>query len=153
MDPVGSRVEFSLASGRGATAIVASTGDVAIVAGAATGTGRPIPRAVDFAVGSVTVTPVEADGSMVVVDVALKEAVALTAVADVPTVEEVVASVEADEVTAEGDTPMAVAEDMASVEAGIASVEVVPTVVGAGRFHHELDALAADGTCCRPPRF
>jgi len=119
-----------LASGRGATAIVASTGDVAIVAGAATGTGRHIPRAVDFAVGSVTVTPVEADGSMVV-DVALKEAVALTAVADVPTVEEVVAS----------------------VEAGIASVEVVPTVVGAGRFHHELDALAADGTCCRPPRF
>ena len=141
-----------MASGRGATAIVASTGDVAIVAGAATGTGRHIPRAVDFAVGSVTVTPVEADGSMVV-DVALKEAVALTAVADVPTVEEVVASVEADEVTAEGDTPMAVAEDMASVEAGIASVEVVPTVVGAGRFHHELDALAADGTCCRPPRF
>lgn len=113
-----------MASGRGAAAIVA---------GAATGTGRPIPRAVDFAAGSVTVTPVEADGSMVVVDVALKEAVALTAVADVPTVEEVVASVEADVVTAEGDTPMAVAEDMASVEAGIASVEVVPTVVGAGR--------------------
>ena len=39
-------------------AIVASTGDVALAAGATTEAGGPFPGAEDFAVGSVTVTPV-----------------------------------------------------------------------------------------------
>ena len=47
--------------------------------------------------------------------------------------------------------------DVASVEVDMPSVEaeaeVVPMVVGAGRLHHQLEALAADGICCRPLRF
>jgi len=31
--------------------------------------------------------------------------------------------------------------------------EAVPLVVGAGRLHHQLAALAADGVCRRPLRF
>jgi hypothetical protein len=107
-------------------AIVAITGDAALAAGATTETGRPFPGAEDFAVGSVTVTSVEADA----------------------------ASVEADAASVEADA--------ASVEVGVASVEVdtpseeaeaVPTVVGAGRLHRQLEALAADGICRRPLRF
>ncbi|MGA9055318.1 MAG: hypothetical protein WB763_02285 [Terriglobia bacterium] len=128
MDQAGSWAESLLASGRGAVAIVASTGAVALAAGATTETGRPFPGAEDFAVGSVTVTPVEAD----------------------------VASVEADVASAEADMP-SVEADMPSVEADMPSVgaeaEAVPMVVGAGRLHHQLEALAADGICCRPLRF
>ena len=142
MDLAGSRAESLLASGRGAVAIVASTGDVALAAGATTETGRPFPGAEDFAVGSVTVTPVEADIASVEADVASVEA-------DVASTEADVASVEADVASAEA--------DVASVEADVASVEAeaeaVPMVVGAGRLHPQLEALAADGICCRPLRF
>jgi len=135
MDQAGSWAESLLASGRGAVAIVASTGAVALAAGATTETGRPFPGAEDFAVGSVTVTPVEADVA--------------SAEADVASVEADVASAEADVASAEA--------DVASVEADMPSVgaeaEAVPMVVGAGRLHHQLEALAADGICCRPLRF
>jgi hypothetical protein len=64
-------------------------------------------------------------------------------------VEADVASVEADVASVEA--------DVASVEADVASAEAeaeaVPMVVGAGRLHHQLEALAADGICCRPLRF
>ena len=49
--------------------------------------------------------------------------------------------------------------DVALVEADVdmplveAEAEAVPMVVGAGRLHHQLEALAADGTSCRPLRF
>jgi len=142
MDQAGSWAESLLASGRGAVAIVASTGAVALAAGATTETGRPFPGAEDFAVGSVTVTPVEADVASVEADVA--------------SVEADVASVEADVASAEADMP-SVEADMPSVEADMPSVgaeaEAVPMVVGAGRLHHQLEALAADGICCRPLRF
>ena len=100
---------------------------------ATTEAGGPFPGAEDFAVGSVTVTPVEADAASVVVDVRSVEADVVSAEADVASEEADVASVEA---------------DMPSVEA-----EAVPTVVGAGRLHHQLQALAADSICCRPLRF
>jgi hypothetical protein len=66
-------------------------GDVALAAGATTETGRPFPGAEDFAVGSVTVTPVEADVASVVADMPSVEAEAevdvASVVADMPTVE------------------------------------------------------------------
>jgi multidrug resistance efflux pump len=158
-------------------AIVASTGAVALAAGATTETGRPFPGAEDFAVGSVTVTPVEADVASVEADVASVEADmasveadmasveadVASAEADVASVEADVASVEADVASAEADVASAEA-DVASAEADVASVEVdipsveaaaeaVPMVVGASRPHHQLEALAADGVCCRPLRF
>ena len=135
MDQAGSWAESLLASGRGAVAIVASTGAVALAAGATTETGRPFPGAEDFAVGSVTVTPVEADVASVEADVASVEADVASAEADVASAEADVAPVEA---------------DVAPVEA---EAEAVPMVVGAGRLHHQLEALAADGICCRPLRF
>jgi len=70
-------------------------------------------------------------------------------VVDMPSVEADVASAEADMPSVEVDMPSAEA-DMPSVEA---EAEAVPTVVGAGRLHHQLEALAADGICCRPLRF
>src|ERR1019366_4672405 len=57
MDLAGSRAESLLASGLGAVAD-----------GASTEAGRPFPGAEDFAVGSVTVTPVEVDVASVVAD-------------------------------------------------------------------------------------
>jgi hypothetical protein len=156
MDQAGSWAESLLASGRGAVAIVASTGAVALAAGATTETGRPFPGAEDFAVGSVTVTPVEADVASVEADVASVEADVASVEADVASVEADVASVEADVASAEADMP-SVEADMPSVEADMPSVgaeaEAVPMVVGAGRLHHQLEALAADGICCRPLRF
>jgi len=107
-----------LASGRGAVAIVAFTGDVALAAGATTEAGKPFPGAEDFGVGSVTVTPVEADVASVVADVA-------SVVADVP-------SVVVDAPSVAVDAP-SVAVDMPSVEA---EAEAVPMVVGAGRFRY-----------------
>ena len=149
MDQAGSWAESLLASGRGAVAIVASTGAVALAAGATTETGRPFPGAEDFAVGSVTVTPVEADVASVEADVASVEADVASVEADVASVEADVASVEADVASAEADMP-SVEADMPSVGA---EAEAVPMVVGAGRLHHQLEALAADGICCRPLRF
>jgi len=133
MDQVGSRAESLLASGRGATAIVAITGDGAFAAGATTETGGPFPGAEDFAVGSATVTPVEADVASVEADRPSVEVDVTSVEADRPCVEVGAASVEA---------------DMPSVEA-----EAVPIVVGAGRLHHQLEAPAADGICRRPLRF
>ena len=138
-------------------------GDVALAAGATMEAGGPFPGAEDFAVGSVTVTPVEADVASVVVDelsvvvdVRSVEADVASAVVDVASVEADVASAEADVASAEADVASAEA-DVALVEADVASVEAeaeaVPMVVGAGRLHHQLEALAADGICCRPLRF
>jgi chromosome segregation ATPase len=172
-------------------AIVASTGDVALAAGATTETGGPFPGAEDFAVGSVTVTPVEADVASVEADVASVEADVASVEADVASVEADVASVEADVASVEADVASveadvasaeadvasveedvalaeadvaSVEEDVASAEADVAPVEedvasaeeeaeAVPMVVGAGRLHPQLEALAADGICCRPLRF
>ena len=153
MDQAGSRAESLLASGRGAVAIVASTGDVALAAvaivastgdvalaaGATTETGRPFPGAEHFAVGSVTVTPVEADVPSVEADVASAEA-------DVAPVEADVAPVEADMPPVEADVA-SVEADMPPVEA---EAEAVPMVVGAGRLHPQFEALAADGICWGP---
>jgi hypothetical protein len=113
--------------------MVASTGDVALAAVATTETARPIPGAEDFAVGSVTVTPVEADVASAGADVASVEADVASAEADIASVEVDIASVEV---------------DMPSTEA-----EAVSMVVGAGRFPHQLEAFAADGICRRPLRF
>src|SRR5271157_3746384 len=116
MDQAGSRTESLLASGRGAEAIVASTGAVAF------------PAAEDSAGESVVVTPVEVDvGSaeavVPMVDVGSVGATVASAEAAVPMVEVAVGSAGA---------------TVASVEAVMveAEVEAVPMVVGAGRFHH-----------------
>ena len=99
MDPAGSRTESLLASGRGAgvgvmagaadgaVAIVASTGDVVMAAGATTEADAPSPVAEVIAVGSVTVTPVVVDVPSTAVDVASVVAVAASVVADMPSVE------------------------------------------------------------------
>ena len=128
MDLAGSPTESLLASDPGAGVGTASMGDVALAGGATMEAGGPFPGAEDFAVGSLTVTPVEADVASAEADVASVEA-------DMPSVEADIASVEA---------------DMPSVEA---EAEAVPMVVGAGRLHHQLEALAADSICCRPLRF
>ena len=125
-----------MASGPGGAGVGAtSLGDLALVGGATMEAGGPFPGAEDFAVGSVTVTPVEADEASVEADAASAEVDVASAEADVVSVEADIASVEA---------------DMPSVEAG---AEAVPMVVGAGRLHPQLEALAADGICCRPLRF
>ena len=63
--------------------------DVALAGGATMEAGGPFPGAEDFAVGSLTVTPVEADVASAEADVASVEA-------DMPSVEADIASVEAD---------------------------------------------------------
>ena len=113
-----------------------------MAAGATTETGRPFPRAEDFVVGSVTVTPVEAD-------VPSTEAEMPSVGADAPSVEPAMLSVEADAPWVAADV-LSVEPDMPSVEA---EAEAVPMVVGAGRLHHQVEALAADSMCCRPLRF
>ncbi|MGB9485648.1 MAG: hypothetical protein WCD04_06000 [Terriglobia bacterium] len=124
----------------------ASMGDVALAGGATMEAGGPFPGAEDFAVGSVTVTPVDADVASVVADVASVavdvpsvEAGVASAAVDVPSVEAGVASVEADVATGAVDVA-SVAVDMPTVEADMATVEAeaeaVPMVVGAGRFRH-----------------
>jgi len=82
--------------------------------------GGPFPGAEDLAVGSVTVTPVEADVASVAADVA-------SVVVDMPSAAVDVASVAVDIAS--------VGADMATVEA---EAEAVPTVAGAGRFRHNL---------------
>jgi len=136
MDLAGFRAESLLASGPGGAGVgTTSMGDVALAGGATMEAGGPFPGAEDFAVGSVTVTPVEADVASAAVDV-------LSVVVDVRSVEVDVALEEADVASVEADMP--------SVEA---EAEAVPMVVGAGRLHRQLEALAADGICCRPLRF
>ena len=133
MDLAGSQAESLLASGRGGAGVgTASMGDVALAGGATMEADGPFPGAEDFAVGSVTVTPVEADAASVE--------------ADVPSVAVDAASVEADTASVEADVPSvavdvaSVAVDMPSVEADMATVEAeaeaVPTVVGEGRFRY-----------------
>jgi len=142
-DLVGSRAEYLLALGRGAMAIVASTGDADLAAVGTTETAGALPHAEDSAVESVTVMPVEAEMSTVaavvglVADAASAAAVAPTVVVDVASTVVVAPLVEADVASAAVDVPLVVA-DAPSVEGGMVEVEVeaVPTVVGAGRLHH-----------------
>jgi len=140
MDLAGSQAESLLASGRGGAGVgTASMGDVALAGGATMEADGPFPGAEDFAVGSVTVTPVEADVASAVAD-------APSAVADVPSMAVDVASVEADVPSVAVDVASVavdvptVAVDMPSVEADMATVEAeaeaVPMVVGAGRFRY-----------------
>jgi len=147
MDLAGFRAESLLASGRGGAGVGAtSLGDLALAGGATMEADGPFPGAEDIAVGSVTVTPVEADVASVEADVPSMEADVASVVADVPSMEADVASVEADvpsmgaDVTSVAVDVPSVAVDMPSVEAGMATVEAgaeaVPMVVGAGRFRH-----------------
>jgi len=110
-------------------ALVVSTGDAVLAAGATTETGGALPRAEDSAVGLVTVTPVEAEMPTVAVVDIVAVAAASTAAA--------VPIVVVDAASAAVDVPLVVA-DAPSVEGGMVEVEVeaVPTVVGAGRLHH-----------------
>jgi hypothetical protein len=87
--------------------------------------GGPFPDAEDIAVGSVTVTPVEADVASVVADVPSMAADVASAAVGVPSVVVDVASVVVDVASAEA--------DMATVEA---EAEAVPMVVGADRLRH-----------------
>jgi len=140
MDLVGSRAESLLALGLGGVGVGAtSSGALALAGGATMEAVAPLPGAEDIAVGSVTLTPVEAgEPLVVVVDVAL-------VVADV-------ASEAADALSVAADVASE-AVDMPSVEAGMATVEAeaeAVMAVGAGSFHHELETPAADGICCRP---
>jgi hypothetical protein len=99
-------------------------GDVALADAATTEAGRPFPGAEDFAVGSVTVTPVEVDVVSVVADMPSTEVDVALVVADMPSVEVDVALVVAD--------MPSTAVDVASV---VAEAEAVMVVV-AGRFRH-----------------
>jgi hypothetical protein len=107
-------------------------GDVALADGATMEAGGPFPGAEDFAVGSVTVTPVEADVPSMAADAASVEA-------DEPSVAVGVASAAVGVASAAVDVASA-AVDMPSVEADMATVgaeeEAVPMVVGAGRFRY-----------------
>jgi hypothetical protein len=113
-------------------------GDVALAGGATMEADGPFPGAEDIAVGSVTVTPVEADVASAVADVRSMAVDVVSAAVGVPLVE-------ADVATEAVAVPMG-AVDVASVvvdvavEAGMATVEVeaeaVPMVVDAGRFRH-----------------
>src|SRR5208337_4623838 len=128
MDLAGFRAEFLLASGPGGAGVgTTSMGDEALAGGATMDAGGPFPGAEDFAVGSVTVTQVEADVASVVADVP-------SVAVDVPS--------EAVDVPSEAVDVPSEAVDMASGEADMATVEAeaeaVPMVVGAGRFRHNL---------------
>jgi len=161
MDLAGFRAESLLASGPGGAGVgTTSMGDVALAGGATMEAGGPFPGAEDFAVGSVTVTPVEADVASVVVDVPSmvvdvpSMAVDVPSMAvDVPSVAVDVPSVAVDVPSVAVDVPSvavdvasvavdvaSVAVDMPTVEADMATVEAeaeaVPMVVGAGRFRH-----------------
>src|ERR1039458_857823 len=152
MDLAGSRAESLLASGLGAGVDAASMGDVALADGATTEAGRPFPGAEDFAVGSVTVTPVEVDVASVVADMPSTEVDVASVAADMPSTEVDVASVGVDmPSTAVDVAPVvvdmpSVAVDVAPVVADMPSVavDVAPVVaeaegvmvVVAGRFRH-----------------
>jgi hypothetical protein len=93
----------------------------------------PFPGAEDFAVGSVTVTPVEPDAPSVAVDVLSMGADAASLEPDAPSVAVDVASAVVVDVPTVVVDAASVAVDMPSVEA---EEEAVPMVVGAGRFRH-----------------
>jgi hypothetical protein len=106
--------------------------------------GGPFLGAEDFAVGSVTVTPVDADAASVVADVPSMAADAASVAADVPSVAVDAASVAADAASVAADMP-SMAVDVASVVADMPTVEAeaeaVPMVVGAGRSRHNSKLL------------
>ena len=89
--------------------------------------------------GSVTVTPVEADVASVVADVPSMAVDVASAAVDVPSMVADVASAAVDVPSVVVDVA-SVAADVPSVEAGMATVaaeaEAVPMVVGAGRFRY-----------------
>ena len=90
MGQAGFRAESLLASGPGGAGVgAASLGDLALGGGATMEAGGPFPGAEDFAVGSVTVTQVEADVASVVADVP-------SVAVDMPSVEADMAAVEAE---------------------------------------------------------
>ena len=111
--------------------------DVALAGGATMEVGGPFPGAEDIAVGSVTVTPVEADVPSMAADAASVVGDVPSVAVDVASVAVHVPSVAADAPSVAVDVPSA-AVDMPSVEADMATVEAeaVPMVVGAGRFRH-----------------
>jgi len=92
--------------------------------------GGPFPGAEEFAVGSVTATPAEADVASVVADVPSMGVDVASVAVDAPSVAAGVPSVAVD-------VP-SMAVDMPSVEADMAAVEAeaLSMVVGAGRFRH-----------------
>ena len=157
MDQAGSQAGSLLAPGRGALAVVgaASPAERVLADAATMEAGRPFPGAGDSAVGSVTVTP---DGLSAAVvpsvgaDIASAPADAPSAGVDVPSVavgmppEAVDAPSEAAHMPSAVD--MAAAMPSAVVDMG-AEAEVV-MVVDAGRFHYQLEVLAADSIRCRP---
>jgi hypothetical protein len=155
MDQAGFQAGSLLASGHGALAMVggASTADVASMAGldwadaVTMEVGRPIPGAADSAVGPVTVIP---DVPSAVVDVPTVEAVMPSVAAAVHSEAGVGPSVVAADPSGEVVTP-SIAADAPSVVAVMAGEAEAAMVVGAGRFHHHLESLAADSTRCRPP--
>ena len=157
MGLAGFRAESLLASGPGGAGVgTTSLAGLALEDGATMEAGGPFPGAEDIAVGSLTVTPVEADEASVAADVPSMALDAASPVVDVPLVAGDVASVAVDVPSVAGDVASvavdvpSVAGDMPSVEA---EAEAVPMGAGAGRFHPQLKALAADGICCRPLRF
>ena len=141
MDRAGFRAESLLASGLGGVGVGAtSLVDLALAGGATMEAVAPLPGAEDIAVGSVTVTPVEADVPSMVVAVA-------SVVADVASEAANVPSVAADVASEAVDMPSVVA-DVATVEA---EAEAVPMVVGTGRFRH-ISKLSRP-TACAVGRF
>jgi len=169
MDLAGSRAESLLASGRGGAGVdTASMEDVALAGGATTEADGPFPGAEDIAVGSVTVTPLEADVASVVVGVPSVEVDVPSVEAGVPSVEAGVPSVvvgvpsvvvgvpsvEADVPSVEVDVASG-AVDMPSVVADVATVEAEAEAVlmadGAGRFRH-ISKLSRP-TACAVGRF
>jgi hypothetical protein len=103
-------------------------GDVALADGASMEAGGPFLGAEDFAVGTVTVTPVEAGLLSVAAHVPSMAVDAPSVEGDVPTVAADVASVVGDVVTVEADVPT-VEGDVASVVVGtLTAVADMPPV-------------------------
>jgi hypothetical protein len=161
MDQAGSQAGSLLAPGRGASAMVgaASPADLALADAATMEAGRPFPGVEDYALGSVTVTP---DGLRAAVVPSVGAAMP-SAAADAPSAGVDVPSVGADMPPEAVDAPSVAAHmpsaavDMAaampSAAVDMAAEAEVVMVVDAGRFHHQLEVLAADSTRCRPLRF
>jgi len=148
MDLAGSRAESLSASGPGGVGVGATyLGDLALVGEATTEADGPFPGAEDIAVGSVTVTPLEADVPSVVVGVPSVEADVPSVAVDVPSVAVDVASGAVDVALGAVDMPSEEA-DMATVEA---EAEAVLMADGAGRFRH-ISKLSRP-TACAVGRF
>ncbi len=135
--------------------------DVALAGGATTEADGPFPGAEDIAVGSVTVTPLEADVASVVVGVPSVEVDVPSVEAGVPSVEAGVPSVVVGVPSVEADVPSVEVDvasgavDMPSVVADVATVEAEAEAVlmadGAGRFRH-ISKLSRP-TACAVGRF